>query len=450
MSKKKWLIGAAVVGAVIITAVALTGKNKDDAGIPVEVAKVARQKVVQTVTANGKIQPKTQINISADVSAKIVRLAVKEGDWVEKGQLLLKLDNERYMASLESAEANLRSVKSEMRLAQENLSKAEKDLVRTKALYQQNLESQATQEAVNSAYQVALARYQAAKDRVAQAAAAVKQARDDLAKTTIYAPMSGTVSKLNKESGEIALGSQFQEDVIMVISDLAGMEALVDVDENDIVNVSIGDTARVEVDAFPDVVFTGIVTEIANSAKVSGAGSQEQKTEFEVKIAINGTVADGASASLKSGAASEVKSQHHSAVTALRPGMTAGTDIVTNTRNQCIAVPIQAVAVRTPDQLKSSEPKVTGVSNEGNDSPKFHPDKDGFVEIVFVVKGDRVEARQVRTGIQSDSHIEILDGLAEGEEIVIGNYRAISKDLQNGSKIETTEKEKDSETLARG
>ena len=208
MSKKKWLIGAAVVGAVIITAVALTGKNKDDAGIPVEVAKVARQKVVQTVTANGKIQPKTQINISADVSAKIVRLAVKEGDWVEKGQLLLKLDNERYMASLESAEANLRSVKSEMRLAQENLSKAEKDLVRTKALYQQNLESQATQEAVNSAYQVALARYQAAKDRVAQAAAAVKQARDDLAKTTIYAPMSGTVSKLNKESGEIALGSQ--------------------------------------------------------------------------------------------------------------------------------------------------------------------------------------------------------------------------------------------------
>jgi HlyD family secretion protein len=450
MSKKKWLIGAAVVGAVIITAVALNGKNKDDKGIPVEVAKVARQKVVQTVTANGKIQPKTQINISADVSAKIVQLAVKEGDWVEKGQLLLKLDNKRYMASLESAEANLRSVKSEMRLAKENLSKAEKDLVRTKALYQQNLESQATQEAVNSAYQVAMARYQAAKDRVAQAAATVKQARDDLAKTIIYAPMSGTVSKLNKESGEIALGSQFQEDVIMVISDLSGMEALVDVDENDIVNVSIGDTARVEVDAFPDMVFTGIVTEIANSAKVSGAGSQEQKTEFEVKIAINGTVADGAATSLKSGNASEVKSQHYNAVTSLRPGMTASTDIVTNTRTQCIAVPIQVVAVRTPDQLKSSEPKVTDVSNERNDSPKFHPDKDGFVEIVFVVKGDRVEARQVRTGIQSDSHIEILDGLAEGEEIVIGNYRAISKDLQNGSKIETTEEENDTETLARG
>ncbi|MFZ0391081.1 MAG: efflux RND transporter periplasmic adaptor subunit, partial [Calditrichia bacterium] len=240
----------------------------------------------------------------------------------------------------------------------------------------------------------------------------LKQASDDLSKTSIYAPMSGTISKLNKEVGEIALGSQFQEDVIMVISNLAGMEALVDVDENDIVSVSIGDTATIEVDALPDRQFKGTVTEIANSAKISGQGSADQKTEFEVKVA----VADAGNQ--------------------LRPGMTCSADVVTETRSNAVAVPIQSVAVRTPRQLEKVEIQHAGDVAIADSAPQeFKPDKDGFVEVVFVIEGDRAVAKQVTTGIQSDTFIEIVNGISEGEEIVVGSYRAISRDLRNGAAI---------------
>ncbi|MCB0267291.1 MAG: efflux RND transporter periplasmic adaptor subunit, partial [Calditrichaeota bacterium] len=293
MSKKKILIGSAIVVVIAVAAISFGMKDKGVQGVEVEIAPVQRHKVVQTVMATGRIQPKTQVNISADVSAKIVRLAVNDGDWVEKGQFLLEMDNERYLASVESAEANLRSFQADATLARQNMIKTEKDYHRTKELFDQNLESQASLDAMYAAYEVEKARYQSAQDRVAQAQASLKQSRDDLSKTKIFAPMSGTISQLNKEEGEIALGSQFQEDVIMVISNLSGMEALVDVDENDIVNVAIGDTAKIEVDAVTDVLFTGVVSEIANSAKVSGQGTQEQKTEFEVKIAIAGAVGGG-------------------------------------------------------------------------------------------------------------------------------------------------------------
>lgn len=435
MSKKKILIGSAIVVVIAVAAVSFGMKDKGVQGVEVEVAPVQRHKVVQTVMATGRIQPKTQVNISADVSAKIIRLAVNDGDWVEKGQFLLDLDNERYLASVESAEANLRSFQADAMLARQNMIKTEKDYNRTKELFDQNLESQASLDAMYAAYEVEKARYQSAQDRVAQAQASLKQSRDDLSKTKIFAPMSGTISQLNKEEGEIALGSQFQEDVIMVISNLSGMEALVDVDENDIVNVAIGDTAKIEVDAVTDVLFTGVVSEIANSAKVSGQGTQEQKTEFEVKIAIAGAVGGGDAMPNSSGSL-EVKPADHRPSLELRPGMTASGDIVTDTRKNCLAVPIQAVAVRTLDQLKKSmNPTAEGDSAAAETETEFHPDKDGFVEIVFVVKDGKVEARQVKTGVQSDTHIEILDGLDEGEEIVIGNYRAISKDLQNGSEI---------------
>ncbi|MCB0263463.1 MAG: efflux RND transporter periplasmic adaptor subunit [Calditrichia bacterium] len=435
MSKKKILIGSAIVVVIAVAAISFGMKDKGVQGVEVEIAPVQRHKVVQTVMATGRIQPKTQVNISADVSAKIVRLAVNDGDWVEKGQFLLEMDNERYLASVESAEANLRSFQADATLARQNMIKTEKDYHRTKELFDQNLESQASLDAMYAAYEVEKARYQSAQDRVAQAQASLKQSRDDLSKTKIFAPMSGTISQLNKEEGEIALGSQFQEDVIMVISNLSGMEALVDVDENDIVNVAIGDTAKIEVDAVTDVLFTGVVSEIANSAKVSGQGTQEQKTEFEVKIAIAGAVGGGDAMPSSSGSL-EVKPADHRPSLELRPGMTASGDIVTDTRKNCLAVPIQAVAVRTVDQLKNnSGPAAKGDSTSTETENEFHPDKDGFVEIVFVVKNGKAEARQVKTGVQSDTHIEILDGLEEGEEIVIGNYRAISKDLQNGSEI---------------
>jgi len=275
----------------------------------------------------------------------------------------------------------------------------------------------------HSKYMVEKARYQSSLEQVERADAALKQANDDLSKTTIYAPMSGTISQLNKELGEIALGSQFQEDVIMVISDLSNMESLVDVDENDIVSVQLGDSASIEVDAIPNYVFKGTVSEIASSAKVAAVGSADQKTEFEVKIRI---IDPGKK---------------------LRPGMTASADIVTEIRDDALVVPIQSVSVRTPEQLGGA-PKEE--SKDSADEIKYSPDKDGFVQVVFVVNEGKVKAMQVETGIQSDTHIEILNGLAEKEEVVTGNYRAISQILQNNTKVEADSNKQEAAALASG
>jgi len=406
--KRRWIIalGAALVVA-IVASVSL-GRNGGDKGIPVEVEPVEKRTVIQTVTATGKIQPMIQVNISADVSAKITKLGVEEGDWVEKGTFLVELDRERYDAALDSAEANLRAAQAQANLARENMVKAEKDYERTLQLYEKNLESQAVLDTMYAAAEVEKARYQSALDQTEQARAARRQAQDALDKTTIYAPMAGTISKLNKEVGEIALGSQFQEDVIMEVSNLEGMEALVDVDENDIVLLSIGDEAQIEVDALPGVKLMGEVTEIANSAKISGQGSAEQKTEFEVKIAIT-----------------EPSSE-------LRPGMTASAEVITEVRSDCLSVPIQCVAVRTTDQLGV---KKTEADAEVGEEPRFAADSEGFVELVWVVSDGRAQARQVSTGVQSETHIEILGGLEEGEQVVTGTYRAISRDLSDGSAV---------------
>jgi HlyD family secretion protein len=404
--KKKLLIGVPIVVVVVAAGLTLATRDGGVEGVEVEVEKVGRREVVQTVTATGKVQPMIQVNISADVSAKITRLEVEEGDWVEEGTLLVELDRERYLAAVESAQANHRAAQANANLARENMIKAEKDFERTQELFDRNLESQAVLDTVYAAAEVEKARYQSAQDQIEQAKAALRQARDDLAKTTIYAPMSGTVSKLNKEVGEIALGSQFQEDVILELSNLEGMEALVDIDENDIVSVSIGDEAEIEIDALPDVVLKGKVTEIANSAKSSGAGTTDEKTEFEVKVAIIDPIPE------------------------LRPGMTASAEIVTEVCEDCLSVPIQSVAVRTLEQIGAK----AGTDEEAEE-PRFKPDSEGFVEIVWVVADGRAEARQVKTGIQSDTHIEIVNGLGDEDEVVIGNYRAISRDLQDGSVV---------------
>jgi HlyD family secretion protein len=408
---KKWIV-IAFVSLVVVAAVgvALTTRGDGAEATSVDTETVARRTIVQTVTATGKVQPMTQVNVSADVSAKITRMTVEEGDWVEKGTLLLELDRERHVAAVESAEANLSAAQAQANLARENMVKAEKDYERSRQLFDRNLESQATLDTMYAAAEVEKARYQSMRDQVEQARAQLRQARDDLAKTTIYAPMSGTISKLNKEVGEICIGSQFQEDVIMEISNLEGMEVLVDVDENDIVLVSVGDAAEIEVDALPDVAFRGQVTEIASSATVTGEGTTDQKTEFEVKVAI----ADPG--------------------TMLRPGMTASTEIVTEVRDDSVSVPIQSATVRTLDQLGMSGGSGADAAVDA-DPPRFTPDEDGFVEIVWVVEGGRASARQVRTGIQSDSHIEILDGVDEGERVVTGSYRAISRDLADGAAV---------------
>jgi HlyD family secretion protein len=306
---------------------------------------------------------------------------------------------------VESAEANVRSAQSYAKLVRENMERTQKEFRRSKELVDQNLESEAMFEDKESAYQVEVARHESATFQVEQAQAALKQTRDDLSKTTIYAPMSGTISDLRKEQGEIAIGSQFQEDVILVIADLSEMETQVNVDENDIISIAVGQHAEIEVDALLDQILTGVVAEIASSANIAGAGSSDQKTEFEIKISITDPPET------------------------LRPGMTAGAELFTKTNENALSVPIQSVAVRTVDQLSMAG------EDRAEAEKRYTADRDGFVEIVFCIEDGKAIAKQVKTGIQSDELIEILEGLAEGEEVVTGSYRAISKDLENGAVV---------------
>ena len=399
--KKRYI----VLGVVILVGAVAGGismRKKGEKSPEVQTVQAELAEIIQKVNATGKIQPKIQVKISADVSAKIIGMHVKEGDWVERGDLLLELDRERYMASVESEEANVRSAQANANLVQENVVQTERVYKRAKELVERNLESQAALDSAQAAFQVEQARYQSAIDQVEQARGALKQARDALSKTTIYAPMAGTISDLNKEQGEIAIGSQFQEDVIMVLANLNAMEALVNVDENDIVSIVLGQVAEIEVDALPDELLAGTVVEIANSANVSAQGTTSQKTEFEVTIAVD------------------------SAKEELRPGMTASADIITDTRDAALSIPIQSVTVRTIEQLKEGDEKA---------EENYTPAEDGFVELVWVVEDGKVMARQVKTGIQGEELIEVVEGLSEGDEVVSGSYRAISRDLVHGAAV---------------
>ncbi len=401
--KTLWIVIGVAALAAGAGAVVMTGG--DEELLEVQTATVARETIIQKVNATGRIQPKTQIRISADVSARITALHIEEGEWVEKGQLLVELDRERHLAAVESAEANVRSTQADSKLVLQNMLKAEKDYDRARDVVARKLDSQQVLDDASAAYQVEIARYESTQDRVLQAKASLKQAQDDLSKTLIYSPMAGTISDLNKEQGEIAIGSQFQEDVILIVADLTEMEAQVNVDENDIVNVQVGQEAEIEVDALFGETLKGIVYEIANSANTDAQGTTNQKTEFEVKIAVSGETGR------------------------LRPGMTASADVFTLTKTDVVGIPIQSVAVRTVDQLVLEGEEISEAQK------RFTADADGFVEIVFSIEDGKAIARQVKTGIQSDNLIEVISGIDESEEVVTGSYRAISTDLANGAAV---------------
>jgi HlyD family secretion protein len=405
MKRKRVLIAAGVVLLVALVGGMVAMNSRGKKAPEVQTSKVVRQKIVQKVNATGKIQPKTKVDISADVSAKIIKLPVVEGQWVNKGALLVALDRERYSAAVENAEAGVSSAQANAALVSENMNRTKHDYERSKQLVATNLESQAAFEAKQAEYQVEVSRHKSALDQVSQARAALKQARDDLSKTTIYAPMAGQISALNKEQGEIALGSQFQKDVILTVADLTAMEAQVKVDENDIMSIALGQPAEIEVDALPGQTLHGTVSEIGSSAIASGSGTTDQKTEFEIKVAITNPPPT------------------------LRPGMTASANIITKTNATALSVPLQSVAARSVDQLAMKGEKRKEAEK------RYKADHDGFVEVVFCVEKGKAVAKQVKTGIQGDDLIEILDGLKEGDEIVTGSYRAISKDLDNGALV---------------
>lgn len=408
MSGKKIVI--AIIVVVIIGAFIIINLKKGKGGeIPVQVDEVKRGEITQVVSASGKIQPEVEVKISANISAEIINMFVKEGDIVRRGQLLVVLDSTKYKVAVDRALSTKKS-------REASLQKAASEFNRTKDLYKQNLTSQADLENAE-------ANLKLAESQVEQAKADVNQAIDDLSKTRLYSPLAGTVTLVNKEVGEIALGSMFQADVIMIVSDLSRMEVISEVDENDVVLVSIGDSVNIEVDAIPDTTLLGIVSEIAHTATTRGRGTQEEVTNFEVKIAILDIEAK------------------------LRPGMSSTVDIKTETRHAVLSVPIQAVTVRTERELNAADEKddakESGKKATETDDSKTDgnaADKDELIEVVFVVKDGIATSVPVKTGISSETDIEIISGLDAKQQVVTGSYRALSKTLKNGSRVKITQK----------
>ncbi|MBD3290039.1 efflux RND transporter periplasmic adaptor subunit [candidate division KSB1 bacterium] len=408
--KKKLLLFSGGLVLIIVFIVANLFKSKGG-HIEVQVEEVKKGSITQTVSGSGKIRPEVEVKISANVSAEIIGLYVEEGDKVKKGDLLVELDAKRYEAALERAKSNLKS-------ARANLKKAKSDYKRTLDLYTKKLISDAEKESAEATLLLA-------ESEVEQAQASLEETEDQLQKTKIYSPMTGTVSQLNKELGEIALGSTFQADVIMVVADLSNMEVVAEIDENDVVLVSIGDSTNIEVDAIPDTTFSGIVMEIAHTATTRGLGTQEEVTNFEVKIAVINPVDK------------------------LRPGMSATVDIATETRRNVLHVPIQAVTVRMPGEINAKKPGEAETDSESDkketgETEQVDPEdtEDKMIEVVFIVKGENADIVPVETGISNDTDIEIKSGLEEGQKVVIGSYRAISKTLKDESLVKVTDKNK--------
>lgn len=397
-SKKKLFIFGGLALLLLVVVVLVVASGDKEAIISVQTENVEQRTITQVVSATGKINPVDQVLITPEVTGEIVELPVNEGAKVDKGELLIRIKPDIYIAQRDRAQAQLESARANLKVREASLNQVEAEYNRMVELFDKGLASDQELELAKSAYLQAEGSYESQKAAVTQSQGSLREAEENLAKTAIYSPLNGTVSALNVELGERVLGSGFSQGTnIMTVADLDRMEATVDVDENDVVLVSLGDTARVEIDAYRDREFTGIVTEIANSAKTTGIGTQDEVVNFEVKIEIIN---------------SEVM---------IRPGMSCDADIETETRFDVFAVPIQSVTARTLPPKEGEEPKVNG--------------RKGPQEVIFVVDEGVAKLVKVETGISDDTYIEITDGL-EGEETVIsGSYRAISKELEDGAKV---------------
>lgn len=444
-SKKKtyYIIGGVVL--VLLVVLAIVKRNNKD------LPKVATEKselrtIVETVTANGKIQPETDVKISPYISGEIVELLVKEGDLVTQGQLLVKIDPEIYKSTLEQNEAqlngqraNLANSRAMKAQVEARLANAETNFNRQKKLWEQKVISDADFETAKTNLDVAKADLEAAKQSVKAAEfsvtsleAALRKAHEDFRKTAVYAPADGKVSQLSVEKGERVTGaSQFSAGTeLMRIANLNSMEARVEVNENDIVRVKMGDTCLIEVDAYLNRKFRGIVTQIATSSKSSVGTSVDQVTNFEVRIHIDKT------------SYTDLIPADRPDFSPFRPGMSTSVEIQTRTVNNVVAVPIQAVTTREDTTGKRFHRKKTESENENSDESKKAKQNEPFKEYVFVYDKGIVKLQEVKTGIQDNTWIEILSGLQQGVEVVAAPYLAISKDLKNADKVEKVEKDK--------
>ncbi|HKP03843.1 MAG TPA: efflux RND transporter periplasmic adaptor subunit [Chthoniobacterales bacterium] len=406
---------------------ALLGKREKP--IPVTTEKAVRKTIVQTVSANGKIQPEVEVKISPEVAGEIIELPVEDGMAIKKGDLLLKIKPDSYKALVEQQQAAISTAKANNLQAKATLQKAEQDLKRAQDLFTKKMISESEYTSAQAARDVAASTYESMLHEIERAEAGSSQARDQLSKTTINSPINGTVTVLNSKLGErVVATNQFAGTEVMRVADLSSMEARVDVNENDVVNVKVGDKAIVTIDAYPDRKFHGTVIQIANTGKTSGAGTQEEVTNFEVRTHIDDN---------------DVQ---------LRPGLSCTAEIQTNMVKDVVAVPMQAVTIRTgdsnlsPEEIEKRKQKQTA-ADQGDNAAEFSNQKlekqtekaerEKVIKGVFTMgKDGKAHWVKVTTGIADDTYMEIKSGVQPGDDVISGSYSAISRKLKDGAKVE--------------
>jgi HlyD family secretion protein len=411
--KNNKILKILIIVVVVLLVFAVIGKKAGWFGkavtVKVAVEYAEKRTITEAITANGKIQPEKEVKITPDVSGEIVELTVKEGDHVEKGRLLLRIRPDIYISQKDRSLAAISSARARLAQAEAQFTQAELSYKRTKQLYDEQTISKSEIESAEASYNVAKSEVDAAKFSIVSAEASVKEANENLIKTSIYAPMTGTVSMLLVELGERVAGTNLMAGTeILRIADLSRMEAQVEVNENDIVRVSLGDTALIEVDAYLDQKFKGVVTEIANSAKTTGV-SADQVTNFDVKILVLPQSYEKLTLNDKN---------------PFRPGMSCTVDIRTESKDSIITVPIQSVTTRT-DTTKTAK----SIADEE------------IRTLVFVAEGGYALAKDVKTGIQDNNYIEIVSGIKDSVLVISSPFSAISKKLSDSTLIEVVKKE---------
>jgi HlyD family secretion protein len=421
--KKKTLLIIGVI-AVVIIVLLVAGKKAGWFGASgnvreVEFTKIELIQIVEKVSATGKIQPEIEVKLSSEVSGEIIELPIVEGQMVEKGDLLVRINPDLYQSSLTRTRAGLQNVKANYAQAEASLREAKSNYDRNKIIFEKGVISKSEWDRIVAAFEVAEASKNAAYYGMQSAAATVTEATDNLARTTIYSPMRGTISKLDVELGERVVGTQQMAGTeILRVANLSNMEVEVDVNENDIVKVSDGDSTIVEVDAYLKREFNGVVTQISNSA-ITGL-TADQVTNFKVKVRI----LEASYKDLRDG-----KPENYSP---FRPGMTATVDIITRKKNDVVGIPISAIVIKSDTTSTPTETNSPVISDE-----KF--------EAVFVKDGNKAKLRVITTGIQDNQNIEILSGLKVGETVITGPYNTVTKTLKDEDEVTLLEEKTPSE-----
>ena len=408
----------------------IIGESGTEIEVEVQTSKYAT--ITQQVSASGKIQPEVEVIIRPDVSGEIIELAVQEGDFVRKDELLVRIKPDIYQARIDNLNAALLTQKARMEQTRAALIQAEATYTRDKELFSKELISELQFIQTTSNWEAQKASLKAAEYQIESAQAQLRQAQEELEQTVIRAPQDGTVTGLTVEEGERVLGNaQMAGTEMMRISLLDRMEVEVEVNENDIVNVSLSDTARIEVDAYPERIFDGVVTEIANSARISGAGTNEQITNYKVKVRIvtPHNLGQGG-AELVANTTQEIS--NILPVPNFKPGMSASVDIETETAFNVVSVPIQAVTVRDFSLDEESNNAVASkAENEVENTANLNVKKEDIRKVVFVISDGVAIRREVETGISDNSNIQISSGIDVGETIVTGSYRTLSRTLKH-------------------